>query len=245
MVPAAGAGSRLGEARPKLLVPVGGRPMLDWLLDLYRPYVDRVVLVVQPSAEADVRSYANTAGIDLNYAHQSSPTGMLDAILSARDLLATSPFTHAWITWCDQVAVHPQTVAALADQSATHPHAALVMPTMARDRPYIHLARDGEGRIVDVLHRREGDILPDRGESDMGLFSLERVAFLDDLHAFAADVAAGRSTGERNFLPFIPWIASRREVVTFPGLDEIEAIGVNTPEERDLVGAYLAARSRT
>jgi molybdopterin-guanine dinucleotide biosynthesis protein A len=244
VVPAAGVGSRLGAAGPKLLVPVNGRPMLSWLLDLYRPYVDRVVVVIQPSAEAEVRAYASAEGLDLGYAHQASPTGMLDAILAARPLVAGSVFAHAWITWCDQIAIHPRTVATLAELSAGHPGAAVVMPTMNRDRPYIHLAKNGEGRIVDVLHRREGDALPDRGESDMGLFSLDRTAFLDDLRSFAEAVAAGRSTGERNFLPFLPWIASQREVVTFAGLDETEAIGVNTPEERDLVGAYLEARAR-
>ena len=56
--------------------------------------------------------------------------------------------------------------------------------------------------------------------------------------------AAAAGTGERNFLPFIPWIAARAPVVTFPCTDEREAIGVNTPEELALVEEYLKERAR-
>ena len=50
--------------------------------------------------------------------------------------------------------------------------------------------------------------------------------------AFAAFPELGASTGERNLLPFIPWIARTEDVVTFPCVDEIESVGVNTPMRR-------------
>jgi hypothetical protein len=84
--------------------------------------------------------------------------------------------------------------------------------------------------------------MPEEGESDMGLFSLSASAFLDRLPAFASDVERSSGTGERNFLPFIPWIAARGKVVTFSPVDEAEAVGVNTPEELAAVERYLAAR---
>ena len=37
IIPAAGLGSRLGLNLPKVLVPVDGRPMIDWLVELYAP----------------------------------------------------------------------------------------------------------------------------------------------------------------------------------------------------------------
>jgi bifunctional N-acetylglucosamine-1-phosphate-uridyltransferase/glucosamine-1-phosphate-acetyltransferase GlmU-like protein len=216
--------------------------MLDWLLDLYRGVVDRAIVVVHPSFADQIRTYGETTGAPLEYQVQEAPTGMLDAILCATQAVASSDASRILITWCDQVAIHPQTVERLMKLSDTQPGTAVVMPTAQQSDPYIHLERDTTGRIVRVLHRREGDRLPPVGESDMGLFSLSRHAFLTDLASFAASAGTGGGTGERNFLPFLPWIAAREEIVTFPCVDAIEAVGVNTPEELQRVESYLAAR---
>ncbi len=244
IVPAAGRGSRLGDPEPKVLARVGGRPMIDWLLDLYDHYVTHVVVIVRPEARDAVASHLAPRTRTVDLAEQHEPTGMLDAILVPFALVERWQPESIWITWCDQVAVHPHTVARLAGRSG--PGAApLVLPTVTRHAPYIHLERDRAGRVVRVRHRREGDSLPDPAESDMGLFSLSREAYLRWLPMYAAEVEHGQRTGERNFLPFIPWLAARVPVDTFPAVDEMESVGVNTPEERAQVERYLAGRSRS
>jgi bifunctional UDP-N-acetylglucosamine pyrophosphorylase/glucosamine-1-phosphate N-acetyltransferase len=240
VIPAAGTGSRLGDSRPKVLVPVAGRPMLDWLLDL-QGAVDHAVVVVNPAALEQVRRHVRER-TDMDFAIQPRPTGMLDAILAATDAVRRHNPREVWITWCDQIAVHPRTVARLAALTEARRDAALIMPTVWRADPYIHLRRDSEGRIRQVLHRREGDEMPDVGESDMGLFALTAATFADLLPAYARDVEIGQATSERNFLPFIPWVAARRPVVTWPCEDPMEAVGVNTPEDRQQVERYFAAR---
>ena len=244
IVPAAGRGSRLGSERPKLLVPVAGAPMIDRLLDAYRAVVGDVVIVVHPSFEDDVRRHVAGAEVPVRLAVQPEPTGMLDAILLARAALDREARNPVWITWCDQVGVAPETVTMLDRVSVDDADASLVMPTVWRDSPYIHFDRDAHGRIVRVLHRREGDPMPDRGESDMGLFALTPEAYWDLLPAYARAAEAGERTAERNFLPFIPWLAARRAVLTFPAVDPMEAVGVNTPDELRAVEAYLARRER-
>jgi bifunctional UDP-N-acetylglucosamine pyrophosphorylase/glucosamine-1-phosphate N-acetyltransferase len=99
--------------------------------------------------------------------------------------------------------------------------------------------------VVRVQHRREGDQLPETGESDMGLFALPSQSFFGLLPRYADNVAAGAATGERNFLPFIAWVNRDRDVVTFPAVDEMEAVGVNTPDDLRAVETYLAAREGT
>ena len=84
--------------------------------------------------------------------------------------------------------------------------------------------------------------MPDVGESDMGLFGMSSTTYLDLLPRYGREAAIGQVTGERNFLPFIPWVAARHDVATFPSVDELEAVGVNTPAELALVERYLAAR---
>ena len=243
VVPAAGIGSRLGAAVPKVLVPVAGVPMIDRILDLYRDWIERAVVVVNPAASREIARHveARHDSLTIDLVEQSSPTGMLDAILLA------APFTRGtagvWVTWCDQVAVHPRTIERLAAVTDAERSAPLIMPTSRRLHPYIHFSRDHQGRITRVLHRRERDEMPDEGESDIGLFAMSTRAFDEDLPRFAGGVEVGQSTRERNFLPFIPWLARTQPVVTFPCEDPMEAVGVNTPEELKLVEEYLRGRS--
>ena len=240
IVPAAGAGSRLGTAVPKALVPVAGIPMLRRVLALYERHVESVIVVASPTAADAV---ARVAGAEARIVVQEKPTGMLDAILLGTQAL-TAAADNVWISWCDQVAVEPQTIERLAALTEERKQAALVMPTVRRADPYIHLKRDASERIVSVLHRREGDPMPAEGESDMGVFALSREACTTLLPAFAAESSRGAGTGERNFLPFIPWVAVRRDVVTFPCTDPFEAVGVNTQEELAAVESYLSRRTQ-
>ena len=243
VIPAAGLGSRLGAKVPKLLVPVGGIPMIDRLERLYKDVVSRIVLVVHPSFEAALRHHVSSWGTWRSASSRAS----LDRH-AGRDHARHEPAcvrraaTVSGSRGSDQVAVHPSTVRTLASTSVANPEAALVIPTVRRRAPYIHLERGDGGRILRVLHRREGDAMPDVGESDMGLFALSPMAYLELLPQYERDVAIGHLTKERNFLPFISWAAGRHVVVTFPSVDEEEAIGVNAPEELAIVERYLAAR---
>ncbi len=239
IVPAAGAGRRLGGSVPKVLAPVAGRAMIDYLLDLYNPVVDRFVVVLHPSAVAAVQRHCGDRPWAIEYVTQAEPTGMLDALLEPSARVAHHAPDRVWITWCDQVAVRRATVRRLAAFARDEPGADLILPTAEQVNPYIHLVRDATGRIVDVLHRREGDDLPPVGESDAGLFCLSRQAYQEYLPRFARVGATGAATRERNFLPFLPWLAERAVVRSFPCGDPSEALGVNTPDDRRRVEAYL------
>lgn len=81
--------------------------------------------------------------------------------------------------------------------------------------------------------------MPDFGETDMGLFDLSLKAYLDELPVFAKDARESSATGERNFLPFIPWLATRAVVDSIQGVATIETVGINTPDELAAVEAHL------
>jgi NDP-sugar pyrophosphorylase family protein len=239
IIPAAGQGSRLSKQIPKAFYPVNGLPMYAHLVERYRPFVDRIVLIAGPSFAGDLMWWAGRF-TDIGIAVQEKPTGMLDAILLASTDVGQFSPDSVWITWCDQVGVLPQTLSRLTAAVEQDPMPALVLPTVRGHDPYIHFPRDATNRIVDVLHRREGDEMPDDGESDMGLFALSRDAF-DQLAVYAKEAPIGRRTHERNFLPFIPWLALRGEVVTMSATDPMEARGINTPQDLKDVEAWLRA----
>jgi bifunctional UDP-N-acetylglucosamine pyrophosphorylase / glucosamine-1-phosphate N-acetyltransferase len=241
IVPAAGRGSRLGSELPKLLVPVNGRAMVDYLFDLYRGVVFRFILVVSPAGLEPVKRHCAGRKESIDLLVQPEPTGMLDAILVPHETIHAIKVDEVWVTWCDQIAVQPGTVARLATAMNEMPRPSLVFPTVESDGPYIHFPRDSDGRITGVLHRREGDAMPERGEGDIGLFAMSAQAYLDDLPEYAARAALGAQTGERNYLPFIPWLARRDLVKTVAASSAIEAIGINTPEELDRIAQHLAS----
>lgn len=239
IVPAAGRGSRLSTDLPKLLVSVGGRAMIDHVLDRHSSLIDEFVIVVSPSATGRVSAHLARRSEAVTLQQQATPTGMLDAILVAADDVARAAPDEVWVTWCDQVGVLPATIARLAEALAPTPPPDLAFPTVPVHEPYIHFARNQSGRIVGVLQRREGAEMPSVGEADIGLFAMPRVTFETHLQRYASEASPGAASLERNFLPFIPWLAACGRVVTVHATDPREAVGVNTPEDLRRVASFL------
>lgn len=238
IIPAAGLGTRLESETPKLLYPVNGRPMLNYLFELYAPVVSRFVLVLHPTAVDRVQRHCAALSLPVEFEVQASPTGMLDAILIPRERVASYQPDQVWITWCDQIGVHPRTIWRLTEMAG---EADLVMPTATKSEPYIHFERNEQGQITGLRQRREGDQMPECGEGDLGLFSLSRAAYLELLPRFSEKAVIGGATKERNFLPFIPWLGTQGAgVATFPAHTEMESVGINTKADLKLIAEYLA-----
>jgi bifunctional UDP-N-acetylglucosamine pyrophosphorylase/glucosamine-1-phosphate N-acetyltransferase len=246
-VPAAGRGTRLGGATPKALAPVGGKPMIQHVLERHRGHVALAVPVVRPGMEPAIEAVAREAGVPVRIVVQERPTGMLDAILLAAAEVRRAGSASIWITWCDQLAIRSETLAMLEEACPATEDVALAFPTVVGTHPYIHFERDGDGRIVALRQRREGDAMPAVGESDAGLFALTRHTYLDRLAAFEASFRERGATGERNFLPFIPWLEARHRgaVRTFSCLEPIEALGINTPDDLARIEADLGGPPTT
>jgi bifunctional N-acetylglucosamine-1-phosphate-uridyltransferase/glucosamine-1-phosphate-acetyltransferase GlmU-like protein len=185
---------------------------------------------VNPADRQLVDRHLHRRGNGVRIAEQAAPTGMLDAILIGAAAVRPSTPKRVWITWCDQVAISPATVASLAALETESHDCDAILPIVRQPSPYIHFDRDSDGRLTAVRQRREGDEMPQIGTSDAGLFSLSWKAVDEWLPQYSAVATQGHGTGERNFLPFLPWLAGRARVATFEiGLEEAQ--GVNTPED--------------
>lgn len=217
--------------------------MLDHLLERYDTVVDRFVVIAAPDALALFQRHLEPVEDRAECLVQPQPTGMLPAVLCAMSSIEAHRPDEVWITWCDQIAIRPRTAARLADEIDRHPAAEMIFPTVRQEPPYIHFDRDPRDRITSVRQRREGDEMPAVGESDAGLFALRLPAYLQCLVEYDSLHMEGAGTGERNFLPFIPWLAARTEVRTFAIGDAREAVGINTPAELVAIEHYLRASS--
>ena len=232
IIPAAGAGSRLSYGGPKCLFEVAGKPMLWHVITCHKELVDDIAVIVSPQFKTAVAEFLETeAIINVELFVQDEPTGMLDAIMIPAPFYIDKGVRSVSISWCDQICISAITARNLADRLKLAGPADMVFPTLAIADPYIHMQRDSNGVINKVLHRREGDVMPAVGENDCGLFGLNATAYFEELTNYSNQVELGVGTGERNFLPFIPWLSQRGTVETFAAQDSIEAIGVNTRDD--------------
>src|SRR5262245_9931262 len=93
---AAGLGKRLRPytlTTPKPLLPVQGRPVIDWTLASLPPLVDRIIVVVHYLA-GQIQGYleSQTHFSDWCTVHQSEPRGSGDALQSCAEHIRSDRF---------------------------------------------------------------------------------------------------------------------------------------------------------
>jgi bifunctional UDP-N-acetylglucosamine pyrophosphorylase/glucosamine-1-phosphate N-acetyltransferase len=242
IIPAAGKGSRLGSDRPKILFPVAGRMIVEWLLDFLLPNCETLVFVLSPAGREIVREELERL-IPGRYriVIQEVPTGMGDAVALG---LAEVTTEHVAIVWGDQVALRRESVEACLREHEGPLAPDLTCPTVIRPNPYIHLERDSDGRISGLLQKREGDAMPAEGESDTGFFCFRTASLRRLLAELRQTAARGDATGEFNFLPVIP-LAAREGVVITPRVMTLEeTVGINSREDVAVVEPFLCPPSQ-
>jgi bifunctional UDP-N-acetylglucosamine pyrophosphorylase/glucosamine-1-phosphate N-acetyltransferase len=244
IIPAAGAGKRMGLSYPKTLYPIRGKPILQHILEAAIPLVHEAVVIVSPQGKPLIEAFLSSRSLgQITTAIQETPVGMADAVeIGVRALGGTQPCDYL-IIWGDQVTVRTETLRELKDQHLRS-GAWLTLPTTRKRNPYIHIVRDADGNVVDVLEAREGDPMPEVGESDCGVFlcrgeylldglvELERATYDPNSGVFRRLDQRSSATGEFNFLPLITlWSRSMRSVQALPLATELESLGVNTPSD--------------
>ena len=95
IIPVAGSGSRLRPITletPKAMVPVAGKPVLEYILDQVAGLGIRdVVLVISPSGDA-IRGFVDQRDdLDARYVVQQEPLGIGHAVYQCRSLLDDGP----------------------------------------------------------------------------------------------------------------------------------------------------------
>lgn len=89
---AAGRGTRFGgvtNTKPKGLVPVLGRPLLEHVLLPYLPYVSDIIFVINDGLGAQIKKHFKQSykGHKVFYKIQAEQKGTMDALFTCRDLV--------------------------------------------------------------------------------------------------------------------------------------------------------------
>jgi bifunctional UDP-N-acetylglucosamine pyrophosphorylase / glucosamine-1-phosphate N-acetyltransferase len=237
VIPAAGKGTRLGVSMPKILYPVAGKPILDWLLNLFLPVMNGVVvLVVAPWSRDAVEQAARERTSRIRIAVQEVATGMGDAVeIGVREVTTE----HTAVVWGDQVALRRSSVEAVLRIHEGPLRPAVTFPTVQRRSPYIHFEREAGGKIAALRQAREGDAMPAVGESDTGFFCFRTAVLRALLTESRQSGERGAGTGEFNLLPILVRAAKEYTVVTPSVVREEETVGINTAADAARVADFL------
>jgi len=225
LIPAAGRGSRLGTAAPKILAPVTESETVWSILHAkLAPLVDHIHLVLSPDGALAFPPLP--AGVSSSI--QPQPVGMGDAIFGARAVW--TEFDAILIVWGDQVFISTDTLRRALDALFSSERQA-VLPVTRMARPYVEYLFEGT-TLTKVLQTREGDETTPNGFSDVGTFLLETRGLAAAWESYVALAGRGSATGEVNFLPFLPFLSARGWTVTpLEVADATEARGINTRED--------------
>ena len=186
---AAGVGSRMGAAEPKVLHPLLGRPMALWVLESIRAVVsDPVILLLSPGTAAlHALAPKGTAR-----AEQPVPLGTGDAVRCAVPAIPAAA-TELLIACGDTPLLEPSTVSALiaARRAAKAP---LALAAFHAEDPtgYGRVELNEAGRATRIVEERDAsDEIRGSDLVNAGLYAVDRAWLETALKGLVASAATG------------------------------------------------------
>jgi molybdenum cofactor cytidylyltransferase len=188
LLPAAGKSVRMG--RPKLALPLAGRPVLAHVFDALRSGgVKRVVVVLNTVAAPELRLIAEAAGVAVCPLDGDTPD--MRATVEAglhwmEQRYHPSPEEQWLLTPADHPTLDPVLIRRLLDAARQHPERSIVVP--------VHAGRRGHPTLIAWKHVAGLRVHP-RGEGINAYLRMHEAEMLE-LPAESADVLADLDTPE-------------------------------------------------
>jgi len=232
IVLAAGLGTRMRSTLPKALHPLGGRPMIQHLVDTAARVFDSVVIVIGPDMDALAKAIAPHATVV-----QHDRLGTAHAARMAEDLFGAGDVA---ILYADNPLITEHTMRQLLSCRA-QPDTALAMLAMRPRNPakYGRVITHGESvqRIVEfkeaTAEEREVTLC------NAGVICADASAFRTWLHAVKADNAQ-----KEFYLTDVIAMAAAAGTVRYVEAPEDELAGINSRSELARAEATLQTRLR-
>lgn len=228
IVLAAGKGTRMKSDLPKVLVPVCGRPMIEYVLDtLTAAGMQRIVVVVGYRSDLVRDTLKNRPGVE--FAEQTEQLGTGHAVMMCRPQLANHDGMVLVVTG-DSPLVQRSSLETLRDEFCRR-QCACLLGTIHKQQPQGlgRIVRDAEGRFQAIVE--EKDATPDQKKITEVNMSTYMFAGRDLRYALE-HLRPNNAQGEY-YLTDCPSVLRQagRSVDALPVLKPIEALSINTPEE--------------
>ncbi len=239
IVLAAGKGTRMNSARPKVLHEAAGRPILHYVLDLCAELGAETVVVVGHQAAA-VRE-ACSSWPRLGFATQEPQLGTGHAVQIALGALPAAETLPVLVLAGDVPLLRAETLRALcALREDTGAAAALVSFRTSAPGAYGRVLRDGAGRISGIIEAKDANpeqLRVDEVNASLYVFDGEK------LGATIQHLRPNNAQGEFYLTDVIGLMVAKGErVEALIMSDPSEATGVNTTGELSGVERELYAR---
>lgn len=154
VVLAAGKGTRMRSAMPKVLQPLGGEPMLGHVMRAVAALLPRKVHLVVGHGQAEVRAWASGSvapSLSLTWVEQAEQLGTGHAVkLSASAWAADSVVV---VTYGDVPLITPETLRRAAQSACDQ--VVIISAQVQHPTGYGRIVRDGKGRVSAIVE--EGD----------------------------------------------------------------------------------------
>ena len=232
---AAGRGTRMKSDVPKVLHPLGGRPMLGYIIDTLRRAGVRRILVV---AGRDAPALRQAFGDRVEYVVQRRPLGTGHALAQALPRLGRHAL--AYVIYGDMPLVSPTTFRALRRAVGGSIAAAVATRVVAETHRFGRIVRDPAGRFLRIVE--EKDATPEEAairEVNAGVYCVR----VPEIASALRRVRPANRQGEYYLTDAVGLLAAGgREVVTVDVPDADEMIGINARAELAQADAVIRRR---
>lgn len=239
VVLAAGMGTRMKTDLPKVLCPVLGRPMIEYVLDaLETAGVERVICVIGYRSD-DVRQ-ALAGRKNLEFVLQTERLGTGHAVKMARENLQGVQGPVVIVAGDSPMLQRTSLQKLLASFAQAQP--ACLLGTLHKENPQGlgRIVRDSRGEFEKIVE--EKDATDEQRQITEVNMSTYVFAAPELLHAL--DLLKNENRQREYYLTDCPAIllSEGKRVAALPVLDPCEALSINTPEELSAVEHVLLAR---
>jgi bifunctional UDP-N-acetylglucosamine pyrophosphorylase / glucosamine-1-phosphate N-acetyltransferase len=238
---AAGKGTRMKGDLPKVVHPVGGRPMVCAVVDACRGAdCGRIVVVVGYKQELVRQALAEYSNIE--YAVQEEQLGTGHAVLSAEPAFMGTGWAHNVLVLCgDGPLIRAET---LRDLLRRHREsgAAATLATAVIDDPagYGRIVRDERGRFVGIVEQKNAtEAQRSIREVNPSYYCFREGALFDSLRK----VERNPLTGEYYLTDTLSLLLSEGQPVeVVPSVPPEDVLSINTPDDLALVDRIYRSR---
>lgn len=237
IIMAAGEGKRMRSALPKVMHRVGGRPMIDCVIDAAAGTTDEKPVVVVGNCREQVISYL---GDRAHIAVQEQQKGTGHAVMMAMDYLEQTD-GYAIVLAGDMPLLQPETIAQLLRETEERQYDATILTSIVQNPSgYGRVVRLSDYTVSTIVEERDADeCTKDIKEINSSVYCFDAKLLIDCL----GKLSNHNQQGEYYLTDVISMMVAMGKRVGAMTVSEEESMGVNNRIQ--LAEAESALRMRT